>query len=836
MSNKTIETGANSNQTTHGLSMWFIRLCGGFSALLGAVVLLGWYTKNVTLIQVLPSFVPMQYNTALGFLICGMGLLIITLKPGFWAKILGGLPVLIGGLTLFQYIFNAGLGIDQLLMEHYITVATSHPGRMAPNTALCFVLTGLAILVMGHKKSFRLRPLTGGLLGSVILALGAVAFFGYLSGIETAYGWGNLTRMAVHTALGFVALGIGIFICGWREEVSREKSVPRWLAIPAGIAITAIAIFQWQALIAEEQGSYEMIYPIKKSPLPIVILGAGLLMALLLTIMIQQAQKLWARAKIVEKTNRELQEEIKVRKQIEEAMRKSEVKYRLLADHTIDCIWRMDLDYTFTYINPSVLPTFGYTPGEWTGTSLAGHCTPEAFAFIKEEIRNELKHTSHRTGMTFETEFLHKDGHKIPLEVNGKILLNLDGQPVEIQGTMRDIAIRKVAEEEKEKLEELLRQSQKMEALGTLAGGIAHDFNNILGVLMGYAELSLEEMKEETSITQNLRQIMVSSQRAKDMVKQILAFSRKSEVEHMPIHVSQVVQEALKLLRSSIPTTIDIRSNIGTKPATVMADPTQLHQVIMNLCTNAAHAMRENGGILEVSLQTVHAKPDSPDLKELAAGKYEKLTIKDSGHGMNEETRKRIFEPYFTTKQPGEGTGMGLAVVHGIIKNHGGEITVHSEPGKGSTFHVYLPLAQSDTAPIKKSSGEQKIIGGSESILLVDDEQSLLEMQKTLIQRLGYRVTIRTGSVEALEAFKAAPHKYHLVITDQTMPNMTGIQLAREIKKIRPDIPVILCTGFSENVNEDNFKSMGIDAFVLKPIIKKKIAPLIREALDSPPN
>jgi PAS domain S-box-containing protein len=807
-------------------------ISGVFSLLLGTLVLIGWYTGITSFIQVLPSFVPMQYNTALGFLLCGSALLFITQERRTLAQVCGGIAAVIGVLTLGQYIFGFDLGIDQLLMKHYVLVETSHPGRMAPNTALCFFLTGTGVLVIGKRTHFRWRPLLIGILGSVIVALGAVAFFGYLSSVKAAYGWGNLTRMAVHTALGFLALGTGIFMSGWREGIEEDEGPPRWLAIPAGIGVTAIALFQWQAMKAQEQGSYEFLSPADKSPLPSVILAAGLLMAVLLTITINLARKLWDRARAVERFNRELQEEIAERLRIEEELRKSEGKYRLLADNTLDCIWHMDLDFRFTYINPSVLPMFGYTPGEWIGSFLKDRCSLEDLPLMEEKIRLELDQPGVQHGMTFEACFLHKEGRRVPVEVNGKLLLDDSGTPLGIQGTLRDITLRKKAEEDKEELEELLRQAHKMEAVGTLAGGIAHDFNNILGMLIGYTELSLDELPKDSSIRQNLNHVLNSAERAKEMVKQILAFSRKSEVQHVPVYLDLIVEESLKLLRPSIPSTVEIHSYINSRRQPILADSTQIHQVIMNLCTNAAHAMRENGGILEVTLKTVKADAGGKEIKEVKPGDYQELTVSDTGHGMDEVTMKRIFDPYFTTKKVGEGTGMGLAMVHGIVKDHGGEITVQSQPGSGTVFHVYLPVAK-DRKPLhQKTAPEDSMQGGNECILLVDDEQVLVEMSKRMLENLGYQVVSRVGSVEALEAFRAAPEKYQLVITDQTMPNMTGVQLTREIKKIRPEVPVILCTGFSESVGEDNFRSMGIDAFVMKPIIKRRIAPLIRQVLE----
>ncbi|MCP5045738.1 MAG: PAS domain S-box protein [bacterium] len=797
------------NTSSYRLLHRVVLTAGGISAMLGMLILTGWYIQSMPLARLFSSFTPMEGYSALGFLLCGAGFLLVCTGRNVPAMACGGLATVMG-----------------ILMGQLIS-----PNGMSPNTALCFTLSGTGLVLIAKAKPFKWRPLVIWIIGSVIVALGGVAIFGYLSGVEAAYRWGDLPPMVVHEALGFITVGVGLFSFGWREGINEESGSVRWLAIPAGITLAAIAFFQWLAMRTQERNSVEMRYPMEESPLPAVILAAGILMALLLTITIHLAQKLWGRARIVERTNRELEEEINERKRVEEALRKSEGKYRLLADNTLDCIWRMDLDFKYTYINPSVLPMFGYTPVEWIGSALKDHCSPRDLAYIKGNINHEMEHAG-EIGMIFETHFLHKDGHEIPVEINGKLLRDEAGTPVEIQGTIRDIKERKKVEEEKGELEDLLRQAHKMEAIGTLAGGIAHDFNNILGVLMGYAELSLEELPEDSPIRQNLRHVMASAERARQMVKQILAFSRKSEIERIPVYLHQMVTESLKLLRSSIPTTIDIRSYIEESVEPVFADATQIHQVVMNLCSNAAYAMRESGGILEIKLKTIFFEPDGMGLKELDRGKYHRLTVKDNGHGIGVETLKRIFDPYFTTKKVGEGTGMGLAVVHGIIKDHGGEITVKSESWKGTSFDVYLPVAKGEIVPVENTKAQPSMKGGDECILLVDDEQAMVEMGKQMLEKLGYCVVSRVGSIEALEAFRAAPGKFNLVITDQTMPNMTGVHLTREIKKVRADIPVILCTGFSESVNEENFKALGIDGFVLKPIIKKRIASVIRDVLD----
>ncbi len=378
-----------------------------------------------------------------------------------------------------------------------------------------------------------------------------------------------------------------------------------------------------------------------------------------------------------------------------------------------------------------------------------------------------------------------------------------------------------------------LASSEKFQALGQMASGVAHDFNNILSGIMGYAEMALYDISENSPARKSIEQVLKASNRAEDLVKQILAFSRQSESdqERRPIQIHHIVQEALKLTRASLPTTIDIHQDISTHGTTVLADPTQIHQIMMNFCTNAHHAMREKGGILEVSLVPVELDSievgDYPDLKP---GSYLKLSIGDTGDGMDANTMQRIFDPYFTTKEKGVGIGMGLSVVHGIVKRHNGAIKVFSRLGEGSTFQVLLPRIEKEIE--YEAEALEPLSLGKERILFVDDEKALIDLGKQMLERLGYKVVSRTSSVEALEAFRSDPEKFDLVITDMTMPNMTGDKLAEEIMAIRPDTPIILCTGFSQLITEGQAKKMGIREFVMKPLVMSDLAKTIRKVLD----
>ncbi|MCP4350763.1 MAG: response regulator [Desulfobacterales bacterium] len=396
-----------------------------------------------------------------------------------------------------------------------------------------------------------------------------------------------------------------------------------------------------------------------------------------------------------------------------------------------------------------------------------------------------------------------------------------------------ELAERKRLEKERETIEARLRQFHKMQAISTLAGGIAHDFNNILFPIIGYAEMAIDDVPEKNLARDKLERILKLAFRARDIVQQILFFSRKSnEKERKPVKIQHIIKEALILSGSAFPASIEIKQHIDNC-GIVSANPAQIHQVIMNVCVNACYAMRKKGGVLHVSLNEIELGPDESALyPDTASGSYVRLSIKDTGHGMADEIRERIFEPYFTTKKTGEGPGLGLSIVHGIVKNHDGTICVSSKPGKGTVFNIILPLIKNQESETGNQSLHDSLPKRNARIMLVDDEEQIVGMVKQLLERMGYNVTGITDSIEALKVFAAFSEKFDLVITDTTMPGMSGVELSKELLRIRPGIPIIICTGYSEEISEEKAKAIGIRAFVMKPVFKSDLAAVIQKMLN----
>jgi PAS domain S-box-containing protein len=484
-----------------------------------------------------------------------------------------------------------------------------------------------------------------------------------------------------------------------------------------------------------------------------------------------------------------------------------------------DCVIITDRSWRIQYVNPAFEKISLYAREDITGHPLETLQNNENARFWSE-MWNALKSG---VGWTGRTTNARKDGSTYEVERTISPIKDDKGVVTNFVSVERDMT-------KQEGLEAELRHAQRMQAIGTLAGGIAHDFNNILAAMIGFTELAIDDVEDNARAVRHLEQVRKAGYRGRELVKQILTFSRQSEQEKKPVQVAPIVREVAKLIRASLPSSIDVRLRMDTEEAIILADPVQIHQLLINLCTNAGQAMRSRSGVLEVrvsdfSLDSL-GDPPHPDMEP---GPYVKLSVSDTGPGIDSLIKDRIFEPFFTTRR--ESAGMGLSVVYGIVKSHNGAITTSSAPGRGSTFTVYFskvkPLANEVVAaPAKPTKGKGRI-------LFVDDEEALVEIAKQMLERLGYEVTAENDSLKALKQFQRDPEKFDLVITDQTMLNMTGIELAKKLMTIKKDIPIILCTGFSEVISPETAKALGIREFVMKPIIKNEMAATIRRVIDT---
>lgn len=505
---------------------------------------------------------------------------------------------------------------------------------------------------------------------------------------------------------------------------------------------------------------------------------------------------------------------------MKEALRESEEKYRALVENANDAIF-VTQDQRIRFCNPPTERITGYAYEALAKMDFSDIIHPADQEMVL--ARAKKRSADRKDSPVYSFRIISKAGKTLWVQLNS-VAITWEKNPATLN-FMRDITHQKA-------LEVQLQKTQKMESIGNLAGGIAHDFNNILFPIVGISELLLEDLPRDSQEYENVEEILKAGKRGRDLVKQILAFSRQSKHTQTAVRLQGILKEVLKLTQATIPSYIQINQDIASDCGWIMADPTQIHQVAMNLITNAFHAVESDGGTITVRLKQTRLNADLLADSSLEPGRYAVLSIADTGHGIPAEVMSRIFDPYFTTKEQGKGTGLGLSVAYGIIKAHKGEIKVYSDPGRGTTFSIYLPLMpeQAIEADDRDTLGGRQ--AGKERVLLVDDEASIVRLEKLMLERLGYQVTACVGSMEALEAFKAHPKGYDLVITDMTMPNMTGDELTRQLKAIQPDIPIIICTGFSERINEEKAEAMGVKGFLMKPIGKSELTQLVRTILD----
>jgi len=539
---------------------------------------------------------------------------------------------------------------------------------------------------------------------------------------------------------------------------------------------------------------------------------------------IKNTQFLNVLPEVVKRVDQEIKNE-KQLKQAEDKLRESAERLSIALESANSGIWDWYIKTGKVFFDANYFTISGYEPDEF----------PHDYEEWKKRVhpddidKAEKKIESYITGKAkqymVEFRFKTRNNDWMWILSQGKISEYDDyGNPVRFTGTHRDISGRR-------QLEEQLRRSHKMESIGTIAGGIAHDFNNILYMITGNAELALEDITERNPAHDSLKEIMAASLRGADIVKQLLNFSRKTDQKLKPIGIVPIIKDTLKFIRSILSSNIEIRSNLPTADVIIFGDPVQISQIIINISTNAFQAMEETGGIIEITAEkktiTKNAARSYPGL---IADDYLKIAITDTGPGIDPENTDKIFDPYFTTREPGKGSGMGLAIVHGIIKNHNGVITVDSKPGKGTTFTILFPLV--DEKPATETEEADRVPRGTESILFVDDEGPIVNMAQKMLKRLGYQVKTKLNPAEALELFQTEPQAFDLVITDMTMPQMSGVILTEKLRDIRPDIPVIISTGHSSLIDEEKTEKLRVNAYVMKPIVKRDIARTIRKVLD----
>jgi PAS domain S-box-containing protein len=513
-------------------------------------------------------------------------------------------------------------------------------------------------------------------------------------------------------------------------------------------------------------------------------------------------------------------------------LQEAEAKYRGMFDNAVEGIYQSTPDGRYLTVNAALARLYGYDEPEEL-ISQVSDIQNEIYVdpAMREQFRTEIERDGFVRGLEYQVR--RRDGRVIWISESARTVYDDAGDIRYYEGFIDDITARKEAEAQRAQMEEQRLQAQKLEAIGMLAGGMVHDFNNILCAIIGYTDLSLADKKVTGQTRENLNAVLHSAARAKDLIGRILTFSRPTEPARYPIKLGAVVEEGVKLLQAMLPSSITIHLDIRTDKDVVMADATELHQIIMNLGTNAKHAMQRTGGRLGYELELVHLNPAQAQALSVPPGPYVRLLVCDTGHGMPREIVNRIFEPFFTTKGPGRGTGLGLAVVRKIVTRSGGNIQVESEEGRGTTFHIYLPQSLLPLAPARRDEG-QLLRGRREKILVVDDEVPVLSMMQQQLHKLGYRVITRADSLAALETFRAEPEKFDLVITDHTMPSLQGAELAEKLGEIRHDLPVILMTGLNQPPNFGGSPFAPLRSVVLKPINFLELSGRLREFLDKP--
>jgi PAS domain S-box-containing protein len=769
------------------------------SAVIGALVLVGWAFDIAQLESIVPGFITMKPLTAIGFVMIGIALLLLQLRVmtprrDTVARALAVTVSAMGAFVLIESFLEWDPGIDSLFVV--LTrgaLAARESLRMGIVTAGSFVATGVSLWALGGSR--RGERAIASLIAFGVALAGFFTLLPYLYGEPQLFALHPRTWISLHSAILFIAIGAGIVAARPEESIAAQLTDERaggWMArrmLPVAICLPLIV--GYFRLAGQRRGLYGTEVGLAIFAATNILVFAGVI---------------WYNARALNTIDQ--------RREVGEgALRKSEELFSKAFHSNPAAMGFLRLrDFAYIDVNDAWLALTGRNRDENVGGEL------QRVSLVAHAKRDQLA-AQLRRGESL---------HDLELEISTKSGLAsyvlLSAQPVTVDGeahslvVMLDITGRKRAEEEQAHIEEQLRQSQKLQALGTLAAGIAHDFNNILAIVVGNAQILRQELPRGDAAQVGVGEIYAAGLRATDLVRRILTFGRREDANRHAVSLRDVVHEGLQLLRPMLPTSIEVRTKVDLDTPIVLADPAQLHQVILNLGTNAGHAMGEAGGILEFDLQPIVVSAElaatSPGLKQ---GEYALLSVSDTGSGIDAETLERVFEPFFTTKAPGVGTGLGLAVVHGVMQNHGGAVTVYSERGRGTIFRLYFPATTDgiDASPARSDVVEEA--GNGEHVLYIDDEKALVFLAERQLTSLGYRVTSSTDPVKALELFRANPMDFDAVVTDISMPGMSGIELAKAVLEIRQDIPLVITSGYIRDEDVRAAAAIGILNLILKP-------------------
>jgi signal transduction histidine kinase/CheY-like chemotaxis protein len=686
--------------------------------LVGISTLTGWLTGTVALVRILPAWAPMKPYTALCFVFCGLSLWIqcksgVSAKLRTFARLLAVAPFLMGALMLVEYLTGWNSGFDAGLFGGLVRASgLPHPGRMTPAASLNFTLLGLALMFLDFEPWKGFRPSQHAALASSVVGL--VGLLGYAYGVPSLYGFSAYSSMALHTALVFTFLGLGVMMARPDKALMGVVTSPHGggstarRLLPAAVLLPAV--IGWLRLSGEERGWYDTRFGLA------LYSSANIITFVVLV---------WFSAR---------------------SLNRVDAKRRRSHDAAVEAALELRKAY--------------------------------------DQLRLEI--LEHRQ-----------------------------------------------TEDARRKVEEQLQRAQKMESLGTLAGGIAHDFNNILAAVYLHADRARKHIPEDHPARKNLEEISKAGARAADLVRRIMTFSRQGDAKRRTIRITEAVEDSLQLLSLSIPPQVELRKRFAENLPPVSADATQIHQILLNLGSNALHALGDRPGVIEVSLDTVNAFPPSDPLAgQLKRGLYVRLAFSDNGKGMERAVQDRIFDPFFTTKPAGVGTGLGLPVVHGIMTQHEGAITAYSEPGRGTRFNLYFPAVVADEISHGETGVAPPIAGKGERILCVDDNAAVLAGVVEMLESLGYRVTPRRSPDSALGDLRENPEGFDLLLTDFAMPGMSGLELARAARGLRPELPVVLVSGYLTPSDHEALEDLGVREILLKPNMLDELAAAVRRALD----